>query len=745
MAQPANPRAAEVSQARLHWELEQPDRTGLPQAPGAQDRATWPAPDGPAPNGSAPATTPFTAQTLGISFSGATLGDTGAFPPDVMGAVGPTQFVVFVNGRIRTFSKFTGLADGVINADPDVFFFPVMTPVAPPVVLNFTSDPQIRYDRLSGRWFLTIIDVPCTNFTCSGLAANRLLIAVSDAASAGTITPSTVWTLFFFKADPVNFLDYPSLGVDAKALYIGGDMFNPSATAFLGTNGFVVQKSSVLGAGPVVVTTFVGMAPSAVSDGPLAPRGVDNVDPTANEGYFIGPSNVSFGSLVMRRVSDPGGTPAISANIPIAVNTTSSPRSVAHLGNTGGSSGNLDALDDRLYAAHIRNGRLWTAHNIAVDASGIASNGAQRRDAVRWYELNGIRSSDNGGTPVVVQSGTIFDNAATVSAARQYWIPSVMVSGQGHAALGFSTAGAPFRADAATTGRLAADALGETGPPVLFTSSSTAYNPGSDPGGGGGRRWGDYSLTSLDPIDDMTLWTVQEYCNSTNSYACQVVKLIAPPPATPASVPAVEVGAASVNVVVTGESVAGSGFYDPGPDLASPAPAFSHLSAVVTNAGVTGTPPIVKSVAYLDATHVQLGLDTSHADPSLPGEKYSVAITNPDGQSATGSMILEVDAATTAVLPGSSDHFRLESIKPNPSTGRTEIAFTVGREAPVQLSILDLQGREIVVLAQGVHEAGRYVVPWDGRHGDRAAAAGVYFVRYRAAGHEQIRRMALTP
>src|SRR5207344_1230126 len=93
-----------------------------------------------------------------------------------------------------------------------------------------------------------------------------------------------------------------------------------------------------------------------------------------------------------------------------------------------------------------------------------------------------------------------------------FWIPSVTVSGQGHAALGFSAAGANARINAATVGRLSGDTLGTTqGTPVLYTASSTAYNPPSDPGGGGGRRWGDYSFTSLDPNDDMTLWTIQEF------------------------------------------------------------------------------------------------------------------------------------------------------------------------------------------------------------------------------------------
>ncbi len=215
------------------------------------------------------------------------------------------------------------------------------------------------------------------------------------------------------------------------------------------------------GAGPLVVTSFANLA-IASGPGPLAPRGVDNYDPASNEGYFIGTDLQTLGTLMFRRVSDPGGTPAISPNIPITVATTSSSIPIQHLGNTGGNNGRIDGLDDRLYAAHIRNGRLWTAHNIRVDAAGVASSGAQSREAARWYELNGIRSADNGGVPIVVQSGTVFDSAPTLVTARAFSVPSIMVSGQGHAALGFTTAGAPFRIDAAANGRLAGDSLGTT-------------------------------------------------------------------------------------------------------------------------------------------------------------------------------------------------------------------------------------------------------------------------------------------
>jgi hypothetical protein len=645
--------------SRAMPEHEGPDRSNLWQSPNAPSVASWPiTPEvkgNPVVN-STTGITPAAPQTTGTSFTGATLADTGAFPPDTMGAVGPTQFVVFVNGRVRTFNKTTGVADGVINADSDVFFASVMTP-APPPGLNFTSDPNVRFDRLSQRWFLTIIDVPSSSSASIGDIPNRILIAVSDAASAGVLTPATVWTYYFVQQDTVGgpstgeFLDYPSLGIDNNALYIGGNMFGAVSGAFVASSAFVIRKTSVLSGGPVVTTAFRGILPNGSSDGPYAPRGVDNYNPAATEGYFIGISNANFGQVNMRRVGTPGVTPTISADIPITVPATNSPRTVTHLGNTGGTNGNLDPLDDRLFAAHIRNGRLWTAHNITVDTAGVASTGAQRRDATRWYELN---VPVGAGTPTLVQSGTIFDSAATFATARNYWIPSAMVSGQGHAAFGYSTAGTAFRIDAATSGRLSGDTLGTSGAVNIYTASSTAYNPPSDPGPP--RRWGDYSFTSLDPQDDMTMWTIQQFCSSTNSYGVRAVKLIAPPPATPGQVNTA--GAATPTTVpatrssyfvdISGTQVSGSGFYDPGADIAGATP-FTHISATITtDVGIVGTPPTVNSVTYVNPTTVRLNLNTTASTPNIAAQKYTVNITNPDGQTSTGSQILQVVLPPTA-------------------------------------------------------------------------------------------------
>src|SRR5882672_6866908 len=174
--------------------------------------------------------------------------------------------------------------------------------------------------------------------------------------------------------------------------------------------------------------------------------------------------------------------------------------------------------------------------------------------------------------------------------------------------------------------------------PVLYTSSSTAYNP-RDSGGNPINRWGDYSYTCLDPDDDMTMWTIQEFCQAENSYAVQVVKLLAPPPAiptncTPASLNA---GANNVNVAVSAASNGDTGFFDPGLGFSN------RLSAVVNGGGVT-----INSITYTDPTHITLNV--SIANPVTAGSR-TITVTNPDGQSATSSSGLLTIVASTNSPP----------------------------------------------------------------------------------------------
>jgi hypothetical protein len=568
------------------------NETNATQNPASPLTSRWPLSNGTSP---APPTTPqaglFTPQSVGTSFLAVHLNEgIGLVPPDSMGDVGPSQILVCVNGRIRTFTR-AGAKDGALDTSTDSFFNSVLHG-------SSTSDPRVRYDRLSGRWFVTMITVATPNY---------VLIAVS---SGPTITSASSFTFYSFQADTTNFGDYDTLGVDANALYIGVNVF--STTALVNTKGFVVNKTNLL-SGTLTVTTFANLISGSGGNrhGLFTPHGVNNDDPAAAEGYFIGVDYNSTGTLVVRRVSNPGGTPSISGNISVTVPATTGPRNAVSVPALG-SSLNLDGLDGRLFATRMHNGSLWTAHNLPVDGSGVA-NSAGGRVGARWYQLNNM-----AGTPTLVQSGTLFDPAA--SNPRNFWIPSCAASGQGHMALGCSVAGASEHAEIATAGRLASDPLGSIQAPTTAVTSSSTYNIGSQ---NNVYRWGDFSVTTVDPTDDMTFWTVQEYCFATDDWGVQVVKLLAPGPALPTNcTPAtVTQNVANVSVVVKGSAASGAGFFDPGTGFPN------HITAAVTGGGVT-----VNSVTYNNPTNITVNVTV--AANAVPGAR-TVTVTNPDGQSAT--------------------------------------------------------------------------------------------------------------
>ncbi len=87
--------------------------------------------------------------------------------------------------------------------------------------------------------------------------------------------------------------------------------------------------------------------------------------------------------------------------------------------------------------------------------------------------------------------------------------------------------------------------------------------------------------------------------------------------------------------------------------------------------------------------------------------------------------------------------FALTSVAPNPARGGVQVEFTVARESTVRLSVWDVQGRLVAVLADGTRPAGRYHVTWDGRAGPQRAPSGIYLVRYESPGKSFVRHIAL--
>ena len=102
-----------------------------------------------------------------------------------------------------------------------------------------------------------------------------------------------------------------------------------------------------------------------------------------------------------------------------------------------------------------------------------------------------------------------------------------------------------------------------------------------------------------------------------------------------------------------------------------------------------------------------------------------------------------IQSSSTAVENGAVADFALSPIAPNPAIGMVRIGFAVAREARVRLTVLDVLGREVASPAEGVYPAGRYQVVWGAGGRDGGAAAGIYFVRYQAAGRVFTRKVII--
>ena len=583
----------------------------------------------------------LTSLSKGLNFTGASTSSTSTLyvPPDNMGAVGPTQYIIAINSRIITFNKTTGVADGALNADLDVFFSSVETggPSSP----AGTSDPHIRYDRLSKRWIIDIIDIPSS-------VANRVLIAVS---ADSIITASTVFKFFYYQASG-SFIDYPTLGIDKNAIYIGGNLFSTDGTSFLGTMGLVVQKSSIMASGPMVATYF---SLGTSSTGLYTPQGVDNLyDMTATEGYFIGVDAAAEGLLDLVRVSNPGSGSPTLANVNLTVPSTYQPGLLSSTGSSGyyyfdtkpgGSTNRCDPDDERLLAAMIRNGHLWTAHHIETTNTGVGGptateSGTATRTSARWYDIINFQT---GSTPALNQSGTVYSSALTSTRDKNYLYPTITVNGQGHALMGFTTSGYYNYAQAGYCFRLSSNTLGTMQTPDSNTTTATAYNYSGE---SAPHRWGDYSMTEVDPSDNMTFWTIQQFCSAANNYGCQITQLKAPAPATLTSATPNVLGPGSnLTFVIKGDTTTGLGFYEPGPTFSK------HLTAAI-DGGI-----VVNSITYISPSTISLNVTTTGGTSGL----RTITITNPDGQVATSSNIFTYNPT----LPVELSSFTAEIKKAN--------------------------------------------------------------------------------
>ncbi len=326
-----------------------------------------------------------------------------------------------------------------------------------------SGDPRIVFDQHSNRWIVLVTDFSTRNFLAVSLTDNPTgqWFKTNWVVSQGT--------------DANCSPDYPTLGVDANGIYTGAYMFG---TGCGGMTVFAIDKAPLIAQNPSLgtITAFRGL-PYESAIQPVHTYG----DPG---GEYLISTGTTNNALKLRRVLPPLTSPLLQDLGSIPVTSYSNPPTAPALG----SNPNINTVDRRLMNAVYMNGFIYTAHCISF----------QSRAACRWYQ---IRVSNNS----VVQFGTVTESN------RHYYDPGICANPSGDVVMGFSGSNASEYVGAYVSGRTANDSPGQMSVPILMKAGEAAQN---NIDGANRNRWGDYSLTTLDPLDNTTLWTIQEYAES---------------------------------------------------------------------------------------------------------------------------------------------------------------------------------------------------------------------------------------
>jgi hypothetical protein len=335
-----------------------------------------------------------------------------------------------------------------------------------------SGDPRVVYDQHSGRWFVVI-----SNFR------NRIFLAASR-----TGDPMGAW----FKtsiptsqgSDSGKWPDYPTLGVSEDGVFSAAYMVGGTNRMTL----FAVDKAPLIADSPSLgtVTAFRELP----WEGAIQPAHIYGHPGFA---YFV--SRRDGVSFRVRRLDGPMTNPTLRTIFNLQTPTSGEPPDVPTLG----SGVPLDSVGTRLMNAVYRDGFVYTAHTVNVGG----------RAACRWYQINVSNRQLVTGT---ISSPTL-----------HYFFPAIAVNACGDIGLGFSGGNADQYAACYYAGRSQEDPVGETSEPALLAAGRGPINLID---GVGRNRWGDYSLTSLDPTDERAMWTIQSYAEGNNIWGTWIGKLV---------------------------------------------------------------------------------------------------------------------------------------------------------------------------------------------------------------------------
>jgi hypothetical protein len=423
------------------------------------------------------------APTIGQNFAGLGASDDialyGSFfiPPDQGSAVGPNHYMELINLAYAIYNK-----DGTV-AVPRTPISTLLANAGVPGLGTGLSDPRIVYDPSSGHWFIAIITTSSNS--------NSIVVAVSQ-----TSDPTGTWKAASFVANTTanNFADYPTIAVDANALYVASNNFLNGAS-FDGVSLTTIPKADLLNpAGPVVANrshfeNITGGGTAGTTPFTFAP--VSNFG-SRDHGVVLATDGFTPATVIhLYDVLNPGSNAStLSADNPLAVASYWNNQN-AHQPD---GSRTLNGGDFRFGSNSVYQvgNIIWVADSILTSAT--TGNGTY--DAIRWYEID-------ESTDTVLQSGTISDPH------HDYIYPSIAANAAGDVVIGFTASGDSTTSDYAgswyVTGTTTGGVTTFSAPIVLRNGSSNYSIVGS-----GRNRWGDFSAISVDPTNPNAFWIADE-------------------------------------------------------------------------------------------------------------------------------------------------------------------------------------------------------------------------------------------
>ena len=399
--------------------------------------------------------------------------DNTSIPPDTHGAIGPNHVMTMLNTQVRIQSRA-----GTTNYST-VALSSWWTGVG-----TFTSifDPRILYDPYENRWIaISAVD--------ANLSTSGILLGASTSSD-----PTGTWTRQRVKADAAGtaWADFPTVGFNKNWIVVQVNLFSNANNAFLRSQILAFNKTNVFAGGTnrtvINDSTIGGTQMPAVT-----------YDPTTTTIYLLQTWNTIFTNALSEvngylRLYTITGTPASPTFTPTSIFPAYqpwafSPGSVdfAPQSNT---TVKIRNADSRIQNVVYRNGSLWCAQTVFLPYTNAT------RSAVQWWEI-----ATNG---VVRQAARIDDS----SGINFYAFPSISVNKFGDALVGYSRFSSKQYASANYSFRAFSESPGSIGTDVVLKSGEGPYYKTF---GAGANRWGDYSATVVDPVNDSDLWTIQEY------------------------------------------------------------------------------------------------------------------------------------------------------------------------------------------------------------------------------------------